>query len=104
MTFDGQPGEPIVPRYSRSSPPVFTDADKKKVEELRSWAESIQLVVKKAKAITLADLTADLYFDFSCQVVHVDHEKNELYVWDGTAPSFESSSFSGGSYRSNRIM
>ena len=87
MTFDGRPGTPIVPRYSRCAAPTFTDADKKKVEELRSWAESIGLV--KPNSITLAELTENLYFDLFCQVVHIDNEKNVLYVWDGTELSFE---------------
>ena len=86
MTFDGRPNVPIVPRYSRCSAPNFTDADKKKVEELKSWAASVGI---NKPYVTLADLDRDQYFDFLCQVVYVDSGDNSLYVWDGTEPSFK---------------
>lgn len=87
MTFDGRPDEPIVPRYSPSSPPTFTSADKKKVEELRSWAVSVGILGSR-RYVTVAKLTEDLYFDYLCQVIHVDSTKNVLHVWDGTEPSY----------------
>ncbi|XP_028400012.1 uncharacterized protein LOC114523325 isoform X2 [Dendronephthya gigantea] len=87
MTFDGQPDQPVVPRYSPSSKPIFTRADKKKVEELRSWAVSVGIADSK-KYVTVSSLTEDLYFDYICQVIHVDSTDNVLHVWDGTEPSF----------------
>jgi hypothetical protein len=92
MTFDGRPDAPIIPRYSRCSAPTFTDADKKKVEELKSWAVSVGIVEPNVY-VTLAELTVGVYFDLRCQVVHVDNEHNVLHVWDGTKPSFKGSSF-----------
>ena len=90
MTFSGRPNATIVPRYSRCSAPTFTDADKKKVEELKSWAASVGIITATVY-VTLAELARDMYFDFLCQVVYADSQENVLYVWDGTEPSFKGS-------------
>ena len=89
MTFDGRPDALIVPRYSRSSTPTFTETDKKNVEELKSWAVSVGIT--RPGFCTFSELIDNLYFDCLCQVLNVDNKENVLYVWDGTKPIFTGS-------------
>ena len=67
--------------------------DKDKVEELKTWAASVDFLSLTTSRCSLAKLTNDnLYFNLLCQVVAVDkrdasNKSVVLHVWDGTVPA-----------------
>ena len=84
---------PITPRFSPKSPATFNEADKKIVQELKTWAASFDFLSPKTLQHSLDKITGDnLYFDLVCQVVAVgdrDVMKGSmvLHAWDGTFPA-----------------
>ena len=99
VTFDGRPGEPIVPRYSPKSgrDGQITNQDRTKIEELRSWASTVLFLTPVSNPMTLGELTSqNIFFDLVCQVVYFENPgagcsaTSIIHVWDGTIPGVPS--------------
>ncbi|XP_033982667.1 protection of telomeres protein 1 isoform X2 [Trematomus bernacchii] len=85
MAFDGAVGGSMEPRTSSRSF-SFDQEDRKRVEELRSWA-SDQSLLPPSPTMPLCDVQPKAYFDLTCQLLAkapIDSTCTLLRVWDGT--------------------
>ncbi|KAK7476020.1 hypothetical protein BaRGS_00032727, partial [Batillaria attramentaria] len=82
-------GNDVEKPWASSQRFTYTDDNKKRVKELKEWAESRGLVRNSSQA-TIASLTPRSYCDLYCQVIGTCVEEEDVCfvarVWDGTRP------------------
>ncbi|XP_070400218.1 protection of telomeres protein 1 isoform X1 [Nothobranchius furzeri] len=86
VTFDGAVGGAVEPRSSRKFF-SFDEHDRRRVEELRSWAVSQDVCSTVSAAVPLSGVQPKVYFDLTCQLLAkapIDTTCMLLRVWDGT--------------------
>ncbi|XP_069142456.1 protection of telomeres protein 1-like isoform X1 [Argopecten irradians] len=89
LTVSGVAGAPMEPRAS-SSNFTFTEKDKQKIEELRTWQKNDEIRLSQEDRMRnkhIEDILPGLYFDLTCQVISVqvvDDTCVTFRVWDGT--------------------
>ncbi|XP_029952216.1 protection of telomeres protein 1-like isoform X1 [Salarias fasciatus] len=86
VTFDGAPGSAVEPRTSSRSF-HFDQDDRRRVEELRSWAGGQAALPRDAAAVPLSSVRPRAFFDLTCQLLAkapMDTTCTLLRVWDGT--------------------
>ncbi|KAJ4921597.1 hypothetical protein JOQ06_022399, partial [Pogonophryne albipinna] len=89
MAFDGAVGGSMELRTSSRSF-SFDQADRRKVEELRSWASDPSLL-PPSPTMPLCDVQPKAYFDLTCQLLAkapIDSTCTLLRVWDGTRSAY----------------
>ncbi|XP_052266849.1 protection of telomeres protein 1-like isoform X2 [Dreissena polymorpha] len=86
LVFSGRQKQPVEPKTSSSPTYSFTDSDKDKIRELRSWASKNDEF--KENLCSFNDVATGCYFDIYCQVVSTSVIEagvgRLLRVWDAT--------------------
>lgn len=93
LVFSSKKDASIDPTSSLSPNYTFTDSDKQKIEDLRTWIADKDELVVKCKTAKLENIIPQMYFDFVCQVVSTCYFENDhclvLRVWDGTVTIYQ---------------
>lgn len=93
LVFSSNKDASIDPTSSLSPNYTFTDSDKQKIEDLRTWIADKDELVVKCKTAKLENIIPQMYFDFVCQVVSTCYFENDhclvLRVWDGTVTIYQ---------------